>query len=214
MDFVVPAAIPFALAAAFFPPALAVMVWLLATPPGLRRALIYLSGAATATTGSGALILILLRGIEIDPGRRAAIEGSVQLVVGAACLLVAIALLIRRPRPELRAAPGRTGGQAGIFLLGVAMWTPSFAYLAAIDLIVDSGLGLPAQLLNLLFVDVIVLISIEVPVVAYRLAPRASLGIVTRVDELVRRHGWQLGRFAAGTGGIYLCVRGWLQLGS
>jgi hypothetical protein len=92
------------------------------------------------------------------------------------------------------------------------MWTPSFAYVGAIDVIVDSGLGLPAQILNLLLVDAIILLSIEVPVVAYRLAPQASIGIVRRVDEVVRRYVWQLGAVAGGIGGVYLVASGAMQL--
>ena len=67
----VPATIPFAVAAAFFPAAVAVMLWLLATPPRVRRGVVYLAGAATSTVGSGAVILGLLHGVQAAPGRRA-----------------------------------------------------------------------------------------------------------------------------------------------
>jgi hypothetical protein len=214
---VVPATIPFALAAAFFPAALAVVVWLLATPPRLRRGLVYLSGAATSTVGSGIVILALLHGVQGAPIRRAAIEGTVQILLGAAFLAFGLGLLLRRPRlvrhnpttpdPKLRAR-----GHIGIFLLGLAMWTPSFAYLAAIDLIVDSELTVPAQIFNLLMVDVIVLSTIEVPLLLYRLAPSAVTSLVSRLDAWVRRHAWQLGSVTAAFGGIFLVVRGWLEL--
>ena len=58
----------------------------------------------------------------------------------------------------------------------------------------------------------IVLMSIEVPVVAYRLAPQPSMRIVKRIDEAVRRFAWQLGTVAAAGGGVYLVVRGSIQL--
>ena len=213
----VPATIPFALAAAFFPPALAVVVWLLATPPRMRRGLVYLSGAATSMVGSGIAILALLHGVESAPGRRGAIEGTVQIVLGAAFVLFGVALLVRRPRlaaPDRSAAVPklRARGYVGIFLLGVVMWTPSFAYVGAIDLIVDSGLPLSGQVLNLLLVDVIVLSTVEVPLLVYAFAPSASTQMVTRLDRLVRRYGWQLGTVTAGGGGIFLLVRGWLEL--
>jgi hypothetical protein len=92
------------------------------------------------------------------------------------------------------------------------MWTPSFAYVVAIDLIVNSGLSLPAQIINLLVVDVIVLAPIEAPLLLYRLAPGAVIAVVTKIDLLVRRYFWQLGTITAGAGGAYLMVRGWLQL--
>jgi nucleotide-binding universal stress UspA family protein len=213
----VPAAIPFAVAAAFFPAGLAVVLWLLDTPPRLRRGLVYLAGAATTTIGSGLVMLGLLHGIETGPGRRASIEGYVQIVLGVAFLAFSVGLLIRRPRLEQRtplpAVPRlRAGGYVGIFLLGMAMWTPSLAYVAAIDLIVDSPLNVATQLLNLLLVDVIVLASIEVPLVLYVLAPRTMTRTLTRLDAWVRRYGWQLGSLTAGGGGMFLVVRGCLQL--
>jgi hypothetical protein len=213
----VPAAIPFAAAAAFFPAAVAVMLWLLATPPRVRRGLVYLAGAATSTLGSGAVILALLHEVDAGPGRRASIEAVVQVVLGGAFMLFAAGLALRRPRladPDPTAAPRqlRGRGYVGIFLLGMAMWTPSFAYVAAIDLIVASGLGLPAQILNLLLVVVIVLAPIELPLVVYRLAPETVVGMVTKIDTLVRRYFWQLGTVTAGAGGAYLVVRGCLQL--
>jgi hypothetical protein len=213
----VPAAIAFAAAAAFFPAAVAVMLWLLATPPRVSRGLVYLGGAATSTVASGALILALLHGVDAAPGRRANIEAVVQIVLGGAFMLFAGGLAIRRPRlaqPDPTTPPPKLRGRGyvGIFLLGMVMWTPSFAYVAAIDLIVASGLSLPAQILNLLLVVVIVLAPIEVPLLVYRLAPGAVIAVVTRIDALVRRYFWQLGTITAGAGGAYLVVRGCLQL--
>ena len=95
---------------------------------------------------------------------------------------------------------------------GLAMWTPSFAYVAAIDLIVDSGRSLPAQVLNLLLVDIIILAPVEVPLLLYGAAPGAVIAVVTKIDALVRRYFWQLGTITAGAGGAYLVVRGYLQL--
>jgi hypothetical protein len=215
----VPAAIPFAVAAAFFPAAVAVMLWLLATPPRVRRGLVYFGGAATSTVGSGAVILALLHGVDTAPGRRASIEAIVQIILGGAFMLFAAGLAVRRPRLAKRdpAAPPpklRGRGYVGIFVLGMAMWTPSFAYVAAIDLIVASGLTLPAQILNLLLVAVIVLAPVEVPLLAYRLAPGAVIAVVAKIDALVRRYSWQLGTVTAGAGGAYLVVRGCLQLSS
>ncbi len=193
------------------------MLWLLAAPPRLRRGVVYLAGAATSTVGSGAVILALLHGVDAAPGRRATIEGAVQIILGGAFVLFAVGLVLRRPRLPTADPAGpppklRRGGYVGIFLLGLAMWTPSFAYVAAIDLIVDSGRSLPAQVLNLLLVDIIILTPVEVPLLIYGAAPGPVIAVVTKIDALVRRYFWQLGTITAGAGGIYLVVRGYLQL--
>lgn len=210
-------AIPFALAAAFFPAGLGVMVWLLATPPRLRRGLAYLSGAATSTVGSGFVILGLLHGVQDVAGYRAVIEGSVQVALGAGFVIFAAGLLARRPtlrRRDPHAPPPRlrARGYLGIFLLGVVMWTPSFAYLGAIDLIAGSGLPLVIQVFNLLAIDVIILLSVELPIMVYRFAPGSTTRSVEAVESLVRRYVWQLGSATAGMGGIFLLVRGYLEL--
>jgi hypothetical protein len=93
----VPAAIPFAVAAAFFPPAVAVMLWLFASPPRVRRGAVYLSGAATSTLASGAIILSLLHGVATAPGRRTVIESAVQVVLGGLFVVFAVGLALRRP---------------------------------------------------------------------------------------------------------------------
>jgi hypothetical protein len=154
--------------------------------------------------------------VQDAPGRRADIEGTVQIILGGAFVAFAVGLAFRRPQlstPDPSAPPRlRRGGYVAIFLLGAVMWTPSFAYVVAIDLIVNSGLSLPAQIINLLVVDVIVLAAIEAPLLLYRLAPGAVIAVVTRIDVLVRRYFWQLGVITAGAGGTYLLVRGSLQL--
>jgi hypothetical protein len=73
-------------------------------------------------------------------------------------------------------------------------------------------MSLFAQVLNLLIVAVIVLAPVEVPLLLYGLAPRAVIAIVTRIDALVRRYFWQVGAMTAGAGGVYLVLRGSLQL--
>ena len=215
----VPATIPFAMAAALYPAGLAAVLWLLATPPGMRRGLVYLAGAATSTFGGGVVILVMLHGVENAPGRRSTIEGAVQVVIGAALVLIAAGLVVRRPRVADHAGAGsptgprlRAGGLIGIFLLGVTMWTPSFAYLAALQLIVDADLPLASQAVNLVVIDVIILAGVEVPLLLYRFASGPTTRALTAAQSVLRRYAWQVGAAAAGLGGAFLIGRGWLEL--
>lgn len=211
----VPATLPFAAAAAFFPAGLAVMLWLLATPPGIRRGVLYLTGAATSTVGSGVLILLALHGVEAAPGQRSTIEGAVQLAIGAALLVLAVVLLVRRPRSGggSQAEPRLSGrGQVGIFLLGVTMWTPSFAYLAALQLMVDSNLSLAGQAVNLAVVDVVILAELEIPLLLHHFAAERTNRVLGAVNSVLGRYAWQIGSAASGLGGAFLVGRGWWQL--
>ena len=156
--------VPFALAAAFFPAGLATVIWLLsALPPALRRGLAYLSGAAVTTVASGAIIVALMRGVG-GSAEHPGVLGGFEIGMGVVLMGLAVWFAVRKPTlhdpPTGAMGDGRLLlGEGGIFLLGMAMWTPSFAYLAALEQIADAELGVAAVAVNLLVVDVVVLSS-------------------------------------------------------
>jgi hypothetical protein len=210
---ILPATIPFALAAASFPAGIATVMWLLSAPPALPRGVAYLSGAGVTTVISGVLILALMRsvgGSDEHPGVTAGFE----IGVGVVLLVLVLILAIRKPTLDARPRGGSSTrrGHAGIFLLGAAMWTPSFAYVAALQMIADAELSATGVALNLLIVDIVVLSLIEVPLVAYALAPDRAARVLGTVRTRVARLGWRLGASVAAIGGVYLILRGWQRL--
>ncbi len=70
----------------------------------------------------------------------------------------------------------------------------------------------PGQTLNILLVDLTVLDTVEIPLLLHLVLPEASTRVVVRLDDLARRYAWRLGTLTAGGGGIYLIVRGSLEL--
>jgi hypothetical protein len=129
--------VPFALAAAFFPPGLAAVIWLLALPRGRARALTYLIGAATSTIGSGVAILMLLEGAGAVPDGHPGIVAYARTTVGAMLLVFGVVVAVRKSASETSQNWGARRPErphfGWIFVLGVVMWTPSFAYLAALE---------------------------------------------------------------------------------
>jgi len=95
-----------------------------------------------------------------------------------------------------------------IFILGVVMWTPSFAYLAALQLIAEAQLMPAARLLHLLVVDAVVLLMVELPLLVSSLAPRWSTRQLDLLAERVFRHAGPIALLAAGIGGLYLTLTG------
>jgi hypothetical protein len=213
-----PRTLPLALAAAFFPAGVVATIWLLSTTPALHRGLAFLGGAAVTTVGSGVVILALVR---MTGGTAAHRPVASVFEIGAGAVLVAIALWLAVRGPATRGSvlgdlvwPPRGPSSLAVAVLGMAMWAPSLAYVAALQEIADSDLGLIAVTVNLLVVAVVVLSPIEVPLLICALAPRRAERSLPAVRDWVsRRMSWPLVSAAAAVGGAYLVLRGSCRLG-
>jgi hypothetical protein len=205
--------LPFALVAAFFPAGLAVVLWLLSLPRGRVRALVYFAGAATCTIGSGVAILTVVgEAGGVSEQHPAAIAG-VRVAVGVILLGVAI-IIASRPSRGTSGPPARPRRLARqprygwIFVLGVAMWTPSFAYLAALGFLAEADLNAPARWAQLLLLDAVVLLMIEVPLIVHLLAPDWAERELERLSKAVAKRTRVIGMATAGGGGLYLIATG------
>jgi|SRR5579859_607593 len=210
--------LPFALAAAFFPAGLAAVAWSLSGPAGLRRGLVYLAGAATSTVGSGLVILVLLHGSGVDSRRSPEIVAAAEVAAGVVLVLFAVVLA----RRGLHGGPPGAGktvsslfrrtGLFAVFFLGVIMWTPSFAYLAALELIAAADLGLAREALNLAVVDAIILVTIEGALAVYSTKKDWASKNLELAHVWLQAHGWPVATVLAVGGGLYLLIRGVLGL--
>jgi hypothetical protein len=205
--------LPFALAAAFFPAGLAVMTWLLSVPPALQRGMTYLAGAAVSTVAGGMAIVVLLRGVG-GSSEHPGVIGAFEIGVGVLLLILAVGLAFSKPTVDttipanMHSGRLRRGRKVAIFLLGVIMWTPSFAYLAALQLIADAQLNMSGVVLNLLIVDVVILSLVELPLIVYAVSPARAAKILYTLRTWLVALGWRPAAAAAAVGGIYLLARG------
>jgi hypothetical protein len=207
------ASLPFALAAGFFPAGLATVTWLLSGPAAIRRGVWYLAGAALSTAGSGVAILVLQRSIGGSAEQSSVVAGfelgiGTLLAVGALWLVVRRPVFDRAPSASRLAIRCRRGGAAGPFILGMAMWTPSLAYVAALESIVDAHLGVLGTAVNLFVVDVAVLATVELPVLVYALRPAQAAKTLERWRDVLARLGWRIAAPAAAIGSVYLLIQG------
>jgi hypothetical protein len=205
--------LPFALAAAFFPAGLAAMTWLLSVPPALQRGTTYLAGAAVSTVAGGVTIVVLLRGVG-GSAEHPGVVGAFEMGVGVLLLILAVGFAIGKPTVDTtitadrRSGRLRRGRRVGIFLLGVVMWTPSFAYLAALQLIADAQLSMTGVALNLAIVDVVILSFVELPLVVYAVSPARAAKILYTLRAWLVALGWRPAAAIVAVGGIYLLARG------
>ena len=180
-----PQALPLALAAAVYPPALLVLLLFMTAPEPRRPVLAYFVGAATVTIGSGLIALAVVEGAKLTSGDPSGASGGVDILLGV--LLLGVAAWARR-RGAAAQAPTPDEGQAGAsriaqwsrralgsrrwaVVLGLLMFLPSPLYLLAVKDIADSGDPASSNVLAVLVCATGVLLFVEVPLVAMLVRP-------------------------------------------
>jgi hypothetical protein len=121
---------------------------------------------------------------------------KVQIVIGALAVLVAALLatgVVPAPKLPARArglAFGPSLWVAGVAGLGIAL--PSIDYLAVLAVIVASGAARSTQVGALLVFNVVAFTLVELPLVAYLLAPDRTRALMTSLNDWIqsrRRRG-------------------------
>jgi Sap, sulfolipid-1-addressing protein len=204
-----PQALPLALSAAFYPPALLVLLALLTGEHPRRLVLAYFAGAAILTIVAGLIALMLLTQTGATTQRSSTASGWLYIAVGM--LLLALSRWAwrrkaREPtetRDESGASRGRIAGwsqrattsQKWAFVLGLVMFLPSPLYLLAVKEIADSGDSSSSNVLAVLICAVAVMLFVEIPLVAMFVRPGGVAAGIERFHGWLRRNGWS---FAAG----------------
>jgi uncharacterized membrane protein YidH (DUF202 family) len=219
-----PRALPLALGAAVYPPALVVLLLFASQGDARRLVLAYFLGAALLTIGAGLIALEVLAGAGATAPESRSASGGVFVFVGVLLLILA-AWAWRRRASSPAATDG--GGQRGrladwsqraltsrrwAFALGLAMFLPSPLYLLAVKEISDSPDSTPSQLLAVTICAIGVLLFVEVPLLALYLRPAAVESALTRVHRWLARNGWTLVAALALIAAIYAIGKGLDQL--
>lgn len=210
-----PEAVPLALAAAFSPAALLVLILLLAAEHPRRLVFSYLAGAAVfvGVVGVGGLFLISLSGADEQSSRSA--SASVDLLLGVALLALAAWAWRRRHHPPKEKSGD--GGLSGIthrattsmkwsFAAGMLVYLASPAYIGAIKAIADSGDSTPSQLLAVLICAVCVLLFIEIPALFLLVRPDGVKATLERLTGWLSSNSWNLVAVLAAAAGTWLLV--------
>jgi len=213
-----PQALPLALSAAVYPPALLVLLLLMTGLQPRRLVLAYFGGAAVVTVGAGLIALALLDGAKLTANDSKSASGGVYLVVGA--LLLALAVWAGRrsaaPPHEPVKSPGRvaewsrraTTSRRWAFALGLAMYLPSPLYLLAVKAVADSGDSTAGNVLAVIVCALGVLLFVEIPLVAMYARPDGVAAGLERVDHWLKRNGWRLVAGLALIAAVYAIAKG------
>jgi hypothetical protein len=133
----------------------------------------------------------------------------VQIVIGVLALLAAVVLALtqgkeRTPPDWLsRLLDGQSLWVAATVGLGIAL--PSVDYLAALAVIAASGTGVGTQLGALILFNVVAFALVEIPLIAYLVAPARTSAAMTALNDWIRaRRRKEVAGLLAVVGGVLL----------
>jgi len=199
-------AIPSALGAAIYPPALLFVAFLLARPQPRKRALAFLSGAIAVTLGVGFAVVVLLRRLVVERSWHRSVSPWIDLGLGVLLILFAVVVALRPPRGPKKPRERRELGLVSLFAIGLVMYSPSPLYLASLHAIAEGHAGAGATALSVVLVAAIYMLMAEIPVIAHALRPEATLRTVSAINDWLSRHGAALLCLAAAVFGTYLVI--------
>lgn len=193
-----------ALAVSLEPFRIGMTVVMMNRPRPALQMLAFLAGGFAMGTVVGLVVIFALHPAMDSPHVTAP---KIQIAVGVLLLINAALLaagLLGRPRrtppsprtERLRQAVaartdqvlnGRSLWGAGVAGLGIAL--PSIDYLAALTLIVASGAAAPTQFGALLLFNLVAFALVEIPLLAYLLAPDRTRAVLSTTHDWIRKQG-------------------------
>jgi Sap, sulfolipid-1-addressing protein len=185
-------AIPLALISSLYPLGLAAVLLLSkATRPRAKEAA-FLTGAAVICLTVGFVVVLTRQGTESSQSASPSASYELQLAIGVFFLVVA-ALLARRPpkqhtEPSRITRAAREGGLVTAFLAGLLLYLPSPFYLSALHVVGTAKLSTAAAIVWVIVVAAINLLTVEVPVLLFLLAPEETVPRLRAVTDWLDRN--------------------------
>ena len=209
-------AIPLALISSLYPLGLAAILVLAETVRPRPRVGVFLIGALVCTLTVGFVVVFALHGAGVGQSSQGSDQYWLRLVSGLAFIAAAVVLARRPPKPH--GGPSRVsraaseGGLFAIFVVGIALYLPSPTYLAALEEVGSTKMSPAAAAVWVLIVVALVLITVEVPVLLFLLAPDWTVPKLEAVNAWLDRNGHTLLVAVVGAIGLWEFLDGLIGL--
>ena len=204
-----------AIASAFYPLLLAVVIIFLARPRPKLLLLYFLAGALLVSISIGLVAVSVLDAADIGESARGSVNAAFYFVIGVAAVIIGAHFLRTAPRPKKDSGkPSMTqrlltnDSNWLVFALGMLLNLPGLWYLLGLKNIALADYGGAEEVLLILAFNVIMFAFVEVPLIGYTLVPEWSSRQVNRLNAWLHRNGRHLGGCIAVALGIYLITRG------
>jgi hypothetical protein len=214
---------------------LAAVTVMLFLPSPKRLLLGYLAGALLTSLTIGFVIVFVVHNSSATSSGESTVSPAIDFVLGALLLIVAFVLRgghdermkARRHQKKLEKSGGKEPEEKGpskveqllgrgsariTFVLGVVLTLPGVSYLAALRDIQDHGYSTGGKILVILAFNVMLMILLEIPLVGYFVAPERTVVEVQRFRGWLTRNGRQMAIAVAAVLGLFLIVRGAIEL--
>ena len=217
--------------AALYPALLAATTVMLLLPHPKRLLLGYLCGAAMTSVTLGLVIVFALRHAGLTKTSQVTLGPGEDIVLGCLALVIALVLHSGRDRKlaerrrERKAAKGKDdtgpprwqqalgrGSARTTFVVGALLTLPGATYITALYRISDENLADPLTVLVVLAFNVIMLMLLEVPLLAYTFAPDWTPKAIERFKRKLSERGRAWGIRIAATLGLLMIARGVIAL--
>ena len=201
-----------AVAVSLEPFRIAMTVLMLNRPRPMLQLLVFLCGGYTMGMTVGLVVLFVFRRRLL--GSAYFTLPKVQILIGVLALLVAAALVVRAGRDV---GPGKLPARVQGLLWGRSLWVsglagmgialPSVDYLAALAVILASGAAAMKQVWALLMFNAVAFALVQIPLVAYLLAPDKTRASMAALNDWIRsRRRAEVATLLAGVGCVLLAV--------
>ena len=215
--------VAFSFASALNPTLLAATTVMLLLPHPDRLMLGYWLGAMAMSIASGLLLIYALKATGSANTTKHTLTPIEDYLVAAAALTAAYLLAsgdlasARARRERRRKHPKKTpkwqqrmrsGTAATTFVLGVALSLPGATYLLLLDRLSKLHYSVAATTLVLIGSNLIQLIVLEVPMLAFAIWPEQTPNAIDRAKAWIATHGREYGAAALAVIGVALLVRG------
>jgi hypothetical protein len=205
----------FAVLSALTPAALLVAASFLASANPRKTLLFYLAGAVTMTVLLGIVLLVVLHSAGLNHPHQRQPRYGLRLGLGVLLLCASVVIARRRPKPpKAGKKPGLIArltshpGPLTAFALGVIVFAPSGAFIAAVQTIATAKASIPLIVLALAIVVVIDVMFIWLPLGLYLAAPDATVRHLKTVNAWVRAHSRVITVALLALAGILLVANG------
>ena len=210
--------VPLAIASAFWPILLVVVLVSLRAPHPVRLLVSFLAAALLTTMTVGLVVIYALQGTALVSRSRDSFDPAAQITVGSIAILVAILVHRRTPATPAEQSPEPESGRIErmlergaplAFVAGIVLnIIPGVFPLIALKDIAELDAGVATTVALLLGFYVIMFALIEVPLVGYLVAPAWTEQATRRFNAWLRVNASRLAVGALAIAGVFLVISG------
>ena len=210
--------VPLAIASAFWPILLVVVLVSLRAPHPVRLLVSFLAAALLTTMTVGLVVIYALQGTALVSRSRDSFDPAAQITVGSIAILVAILVHRRTPATPAEQSPEPESGRIErmlergaplAFVAGIVLnIIPGVFPLIALKDIAELDAGVATTVALLLGFYVIMFALIEVPLVGYLVAPAWTEQATRRFNSWLRVNASRLAVGALAIAGVFLVISG------